>query len=63
MKNQDFYKPLRRALRTAARLGRNREERRVLLYGSRRLRGLLAEAYAAMKPKPRHKRRDRRKGC
>jgi len=59
---RDFYKPLRKALRKATRLGRNRDERRVLLYGRRGHGGLMRRALEAMKRKPRHRRRDRRKG-
>jgi predicted Rossmann-fold nucleotide-binding protein len=63
MRRKDFYKALRKALRKAQRLGRNRDERRVLLYGRGGHGGLMRRAFEGMKRKPRHKRRDRRKGC
>jgi hypothetical protein len=64
---RDLYKPLRQAIRKANALGKNRDERRLLLYGGwgRMKQGLVRKAYALMhaRTRARHHRRNRGMGC
>lgn len=65
---RDLYKPLRQAHAKALRLGRNREERRALLHGTKTSVGLVELAMDTIFVRQdrrgrRHKRRNRIKGC